>query len=117
MAETHQLFGTQPPAELSRYAYALTAEQVEKVLHYTHLYPNLHGYTKDFFAKNYPGQTLHSFMTVFQTAGILTKRGTHRPGGRCKVRFHTIYFTDHNNFFVQWKSRSQKKFVAESQPV
>lgn len=99
---TQQLFANTPPLEPTQYAYVLTAEQVERVLRYTHLYPNLHGHTKDFFAKNYPGQSLHSFMTVFQTAGILTKRGTHRPGGRCKVRLHTIYFSSADNFYVQW---------------
>ncbi len=110
---TDTRYGTTPPNNPEQFRYALTYEHVEKVLHYTHIYPNLHGYTKDFFAKNYPGESLQSFMTVFNVAGILTKRGTQRPGGRCRARFHTIYFTNELNFYVQWERRRSSKPTEE----
>jgi hypothetical protein len=96
-------YGNLPPDNAEQFKYVLTREDVEKVLTYTHIYPNLHGYTQNFFAKNYPNESLASFMTVFKSAGILTKRDTYCPGGRCKNRFHTIFFTDQYTFYVQWQ--------------
>lgn len=99
-------FGTTPPDDPGRYRFALTRDDVSAVLRYTHVYPNLHGYTQRFFQKNYPGYSLGVFMPIFQAAGILTKEGSSAPGGRCKDRLHTIYFNSVNSFYVQWDSRS-----------
>jgi len=99
---TTQRFGTTPPDDPYRYNFALTRDDVAMVLRYTHVYPNLHGYTTKFFEKNYPGYSLAIFMRIFTAAGILTKEGTGTPGGRCKDRLHTIYFNSSTSFYVQW---------------
>ena len=106
---SNQLFGTTPPDDPSRYRFALTRDKVANILRYTHVYPNLHGYTQRFFANNYPGYSLGVFMPIFQAAGILTHEGSGAPGGRCKDRLHTIYFNSVDSFYVQWDStpRSQ----------
>lgn len=110
---TDPRYGTQPPDNAEQFKYVLTREGVERVLTYTHIYPNLHGYTQSFFAKNYPNESLSSFMNVFKSAGILTKRGTYCPGGRCKNRFHAIFFTDQCNFYVQWQRNHSHKSTEE----
>lgn len=110
---TDPRYGTQPPDNEEQFKYVLTREDVERVLTYTHIYPNLHGYTQNFFATNYPNESLASFMTVFKSAGILTKRDTYCPGGRCKNRFHTIFFTDQYNFYVHWQRNHSQKPTEE----
>lgn len=109
-----QLFGTTPPDDPGRYNFALTRDDVTTVLRYTHMYPNLHGYTTQFFAKNYPGYSLHIFMQIFQVAEILTREGSHSPGGRCKDRLHTIYFNSTTSFYVQWDSTPVSEQQSES---
>lgn len=110
---TDHLSGTTPPPDPDRYRFALSRDDVSAVLRYTHVYPNLHGYTKRFFEKNYPGSSLGEFMSVFQTAGILTKKGTKNPAGRCKDRLHTIYFSSKDCFYVRWNERGRSQGIEE----
>jgi hypothetical protein len=115
---TTQRFGTTPPDDPHRYNFVLTRDDVAMVLRYTHVYPNLHGYTRKFFEKNYPGYSLQIFMEIFTAAGILTKKGTGTPGGRCKDRLHTIYFNSRSSFYVQWDNSplsSDESETGESQ--
>ena len=105
---TNQLQGTTPPPEPERYRFALSHHEVSTVLRYTHVYPNLHGYTQRFFSNNYPGYSLASFMQVFQAAGILTKKGSSAPGGRCRDELHTFYFNSTESFYVQWHPAGSK---------
>lgn len=110
---SNQLFGTTPPDDPARYNFALTRADVTMVLRYSHVYPNLHGYTQRFFQKNYPGYSLGIFMRVFQTAGILTKDDSTSPAGRCKDRLHTIYFNSESSFYVHWDSSPRSETVEE----
>lgn len=85
------------------YRWRLTREKVDQVLHYTHWIPNTKGFTRTFFATNYPGEDLGRFMAVFKAAGIRLNDGRGAPhGGRCHWGLKHLYFTDATSFAVEW---------------
>lgn len=85
------------------YRWRLSRAEVDQVLHYTHWIPNTRGFTERFFAHQYPGGSLGTFVAAFRAAGILLSDHHGTPhGGRCHWRVRWIYFSDATSWAVEW---------------
>jgi hypothetical protein len=89
--------------EGATYRWCLRREDIDRVLHYTHWIPNLKGFTRAFFAENYPGAMLSEFTAAFRAADIVLYDDLGAPfGGRCHWKLLHLYFTDDTHWAVEW---------------
>lgn len=97
-----------PMPDVSRFALHLDRAAIDEVCHHTHWIPNLKGFTRTFFSKNYPGWDIGAMMAVFTAAGVLVRDGKGSPfGGRCHWKVRTLHFTSHEDFFVEWDTDTE----------
>jgi hypothetical protein len=94
-----------PMPDVSRFALHLDRAAIDEVCHHTHWIPNLKGFTRRFFSKNYPGWDIGAMMAIFTAAGVLVRDGKGSPfGGRCHWKVRTLHFTSHEDFLVEWET-------------
>jgi hypothetical protein len=97
-----------PMPDVSRFALHLDRAAIDEVCHHTHWIPNLKGFTRRFFSKNYPGWDIGAMMAVFTAAGVLVRDDKGSPfGGRCHWKVRTLHFTSHEDFLVEWNTDTE----------